>query len=154
MRELEIAQSLGPQLPRIHARLGFMKIVLGRPQETEAHIADAIRLLPHDPELGTWQFWRGVAELYQSRVEKAAAHLRVAVETNPEYGPPWFYLAAAEYGLGHRRAAADACAGGRRLLPSFGVAKLRAASAGCIKREVLAQREQVWEALLKAGVPQ
>jgi TolB-like protein len=153
MRELEIAQSLGPQLPRIHARLGFMKIILGRPQETEAHIEDAIRLLPHDPELGTWQFWRGLAELYQNRLEKAAAHLRVAVETNPEHGLPWFYLAAAEYGLGHPRAAANARAAGQRLIPGFSVGKLRAAAAGCVKHDVLAQREPVWEALLKAGVP-
>ena len=47
--ELERALALDPNLAIAHGDIGLAKLIVGRPQETEAHEKEALRLSPRDP---------------------------------------------------------------------------------------------------------
>ena len=48
MAECEYALELDPNLANAHSNIGFGKIHVGRAEETEAHILEALRLSPRD----------------------------------------------------------------------------------------------------------
>jgi tetratricopeptide (TPR) repeat protein len=95
LREFELAIELDQNLALAHAHSGFMKILLGRPEETKAHVAKAIRLSPRDPQLSHWYFYLGAADLYMGRVDNAVESLQKAVELHPHNDLNHFFLAAA-----------------------------------------------------------
>lgn len=153
LRECELAIGLDQNLALAHAYAGFMKLVLGRPEETEAHVAEAIRLSPRDPQLSHWYFYRGAADVYMGRVDDAVEPLQKAVELNPNHNLNHFFLAAALALLSREVEAAEACATGQRLDPTFSVAKFRDL-APSINPVFLALRERVYDGMRKAGVPE
>ncbi len=53
LRELEFAITLDRNLAWAHADAGFMKVLLGRAEEAEADLTNAIRLSPRDPGTGS-----------------------------------------------------------------------------------------------------
>ena len=151
--ELEIADSLDPHMPWVHGHFGLVKIFLGRPAETEAHITEALRLSPRDPERGIWYFWLGLADLHLDRCQPAAQRLKTAVSLAPAFGIPSFYLAAAEIGLDHHRQAAEACATGRRLMPHVSINKLAGLACSNDNPTFRAGHERILDAMRRAGVP-
>lgn len=153
LRECELAIGLNRNLALAHAYAGFMKLVLGRPEETEAHVAEAIRLSSRDPQLSHWYFYVGAADVYMGRVDDAVEPLQKAVELNPNHNLNHFFLAAALALLSREAEAAEACATGQRLDPTFSVAKFRdlAPSKNAV---FLAQRERIYDGMRKAGVPE
>ena len=52
------------------------RFVIGRAEETEAHIAEALRLSPRDTMAYTWLYIAGVAKLYLGSCEQAVAWFR------------------------------------------------------------------------------
>jgi tetratricopeptide (TPR) repeat protein len=153
LREFELAISLDPNLALAHAYAGFMKLLLGRPEETEAHVAEAMRLSPRDPQLSHWYFYLGAADLYLGRADAAVEPLQKAVELHSNHNLNHFFLAAALALAGREVEAAEACATGQRLDPTFSVAKFRdlAPSKNAV---FLALRERVYDGMRKAGVPE
>ncbi|QCP53073.1 adenylate cyclase [Trinickia violacea] len=153
LRELELAIGLDQNLALAHAYSGFMKLLLGRPAETKAHVAEAIRLSPRDPQLSHWHFYIGAADLYQGRAADAVEALHKAVELHPHHNLNHFFLAAALAVAGREAEAAEACAVGQRIDPTFSVAKFRdlAPSNNAV---FLALRERVYDGMRKAGVPE
>jgi tetratricopeptide (TPR) repeat protein len=155
LREYEIAISLDRNQVSAHGHIGLIKLLLGRAEETEAHFAHAMRLSPYDPSVGHfWHFWIGMADLYLGRLERAVNELRRSVEINPRYGLAYFFLAAALALAGsHEQEAAEACTAGRRLMPNFGIAKLRS-DAQSDNPVYLVQRQRVCDGLRNAGMPE
>jgi class 3 adenylate cyclase/TolB-like protein/Flp pilus assembly protein TadD len=153
LREIELAFSLDRDLPYLHARCGAIKILLGRAEEAEGHVTDAIRLSPRDPMLGVWYGTLGSADLHLGRLDQAVDRLRKAVEIAPSNEIPYFYLAAALALQGRGMEAAEACTVGRRLAPIFRIGKCRA-EVQSDNSVFLAQRERVYEGLRKAGLPE
>jgi tetratricopeptide (TPR) repeat protein len=153
LREFELAIGLDQNLALAHAYAGFVKLLLGRPEETEAHVAEAIRLSPRDPQLSRWYFYLGVSDVYLGRVDKAAELLQKAVELHPNHNLNHFFLAAALALLSRDAEAAEACATGQRLDPTFSVAKFREL-APSNNPVFLALRERVYDGMRKAGVPE
>ena len=151
-RECELAISLDHNLALAHGYAGFLKVLLGRPGETEAHIAEAMRLSPRDPELSRWHFRIGVADFYRGRLDHAIEALQRSVQLNPNYNLAHFYLAAGLALKGRDAEAAVACGAGLRLDPTFTVARFRALTLSD-NATFLAQRERVYEGMRKAGVP-
>lgn len=151
--ELEIADSLDPHMPWVHGHFGLVKIFLGRPEDTEAHVTEALRLSPRDPERGIWYFWLGLADLHRGRWEAAVQRLKTAVTLAPGFGIPWFYLAAAEIGLDHQRQAAEACATGRRLMQHVSINRLVDLAASNENPTFRAGHERIIDAMRRAGVP-
>ncbi|MGF6851443.1 adenylate/guanylate cyclase domain-containing protein [Paraburkholderia sp. CI3] len=153
LRECELAIGLDQNLALAHAYAGFMKVLLGRPEETEAHIAEAIRLSPRDPQLSRWYFFRGAADLYLGRIDDAVEPLQKAAELHPNHNLNHFFLAAALALLSREVEAAEACAAGQRLDPTFSVARFREL-APSNNPVYLALRERVYDGMRKAGVPE
>jgi TolB-like protein len=152
LREFELAASLDGNLAMAHGYLGLMKLFLGRPRETRAHVAKAMRLSPRDPLLFHWHFFIGVADLYLGRVLHAVKSLRKSVEINPNWGLSQFVLAGALALAGVPAEATAACAVARRLAPNFTIAKFRDEVVSD-NPVYLAQRERLYEGLRLAGVP-
>ena len=76
------------------------KNFLGRGEETEAHIQDALRLSPRDTAAYLWEAFKGIAKVFLGKDAEAAPQLRHAIEINRNFQPAHFYLAAALAGLG------------------------------------------------------
>ena len=96
----EHALALDRNLADAHAAIGFGKIFIGRAEETEAHIAEALRLSPRDTLDYAWMTYAGMAKLHLGGYEQAVAWCRRAIEANRNYPPAYFQLAAALAQLG------------------------------------------------------
>jgi TolB-like protein/class 3 adenylate cyclase len=153
LRECELAISLDRNFAWAHAWAGFMKLLLGRAEETEAHVAEVMRLSPRDPRLGTWFTFSGISDLYLGRLDQAIDRLQKCVELSPKEMFVYLYLAAALALAGRANEAAEACATWRRSHPNFTLAKFRAETRGD-NPIYLAQRERVYEGLRRAGMPE
>ena len=153
LRELEFAITLDRNLAWAHADAGFMKVLLGRAEEAEADLTNAIRLSPRDPGLDRWYALLGIADLFLGRLKSALDRLRKSVEINPNVAMPHFFLAAASALSGRAAEAREARKAGLRLDPNFTVARFRNEPRS-ENPTFLAQRERIYEGLSLAGVPE
>jgi tetratricopeptide (TPR) repeat protein len=92
--------ALDRNLAAAHATIGLAKLFIGRSEETEAHVREALRLSPRDTFAFSWIATVGVAKLYLGDDEEAVAWLRRAIEINRNLPNAYFYLAAALVNLG------------------------------------------------------
>ena len=60
--ECEYALALDRNLANAHSIIGFGKIFIGRAEDTEAHVAEALRLSPRDTLAYSWMSMAGVRE--------------------------------------------------------------------------------------------
>jgi tetratricopeptide (TPR) repeat protein len=82
LREFEFAITLDRNLAWAHANAGFAKVLLGRAEEAEADLMNAIRLSPRDPGLDRWYALLGIADMFLGRLGSALDRLRKSVEMN------------------------------------------------------------------------
>ena len=83
--ECEHALALDRNLANAHSVIGFGKIFIGRAEETEAHIAEALRLSPRDTMAYTWMTYAGMAKIHLGSYEQAVAWFRRAIEANRNF---------------------------------------------------------------------
>jgi TolB-like protein/DNA-binding winged helix-turn-helix (wHTH) protein len=151
--EYETLAGAGGSRPSAHAHLGLLKLLLGRAEETEVHVAAAMRLSPHDPWSAQWHFYLGAADLYVGRVERAVDRLRRAVSANPGVALYRLYLAAALALEERQSEAVEMGATARVLLPDLSIGKFR--NGGPSRNKVfLDQRERAVEGMRRAGIPE
>ena len=98
--EIEQAMLIDRNLAGARPLIGIAKIALGRSEEVEPHIAQAIRLSPKDYMMHAWCVVAGAANLFLGRDENAVAWLQRSIEANRSYPLPHFYVAAAFAHLG------------------------------------------------------
>ena len=91
--ECERALTLDRNLAGAHGYIGLIKFFLGRAEETEGHILEALRLSPHDNLAYAWMMFVGIAKIGLGRDEEAVVWLRRSVETNRNFPLAHFYLA-------------------------------------------------------------
>jgi TolB-like protein/Flp pilus assembly protein TadD len=65
-----------------HALIGLGKHYLGRPEETEVHVSEAVRLSPRDPFLPWWMNWLGFSKVHLAAYPEAASCFRRSIEAN------------------------------------------------------------------------
>ena len=153
--ECEHALGQDRNLAHANSSIGLGKIFVGRAEETEAHIGEALRLSPRDTMAYTWMAYAGLAEFILGRYEQAVAWFRRAIEANQNYPLPNFGLAAALAQLGRLDEARSAVKAGLALDPAFSVSRARAAwTAMSDDPTYLAQLGRMLEGLPKAGVPE
>ena len=153
--ECEHALALDRNLANAHAFIGLGKIFIGRAEETEAHIAEALRLSPRDTMAYIWMTIAGMAKLHLGSYEQAVAWFRRAIEANRNYPHPHFMLAAALAQLGRLDEARSAVKAGLALNPTFSISRARAAwTAMSDDPTYLAELEPILEGMRKAGVPE
>jgi tetratricopeptide (TPR) repeat protein len=129
------------------------KNFLGRGEETEAHIQEALRLSPRDILAHRWMFFAGAAKLCHCDDTGAVAWLRRSIEANRNHPLPHYYLAAALSLLGSPDEARAAAQAGLVLNPTFTLRRYRARVTSD-HPAYLAGRERVYEGMRMAGVPE
>ena len=153
--ECEHALALDRNLAQAHSGIGWGKIFLGRAEETEAHIAEALRLSPRDTWTYAWMTHAGAAKTHVGSYEQAAAWFRRAIEANRNFPPAYFWLAAVLAQLGRLEQARSAAKASLALNPSFTVSRFAALwRASSDDPTYLAGLERMLEGMRKAGVPE
>ena len=151
----EHALRLDRNLAHAHSTIGFGKSLIGRAEETEAHIAEALRLSPRDTLAYIWMTRAGVAKLHLGSYEQAVACFRRSIEANRNYPTPYFLLAATLVHIGRLDEARSAVKAGLALNPSFAISRARVAwTAMSDHPTYLALGERVFQGMRKAGVPE
>jgi TolB-like protein/class 3 adenylate cyclase/Tfp pilus assembly protein PilF len=150
--ECERALTLDRNLARAYALIGLAKAYIGRAEETERHVREALRLSPLDTNAYVWMDIAGFAKLYLGKYEEAVRQFDRALELNRNRPNTYFSLAAALAHLERRGEARRAVQAGLIMAPYFTVGRYRAA-APSDNPTFLAQREAVARAMLEAGVP-
>ena len=153
--ECEHALALDRNLAGAHSFIGLGKIYIGRAEETEAHIGQALRLSPRDTMAYLWMTHAGAAKNLLGSYEQAVAWFRRAIEANRNFPRAYFPLAAALAQLGRLDEARSAVKAGLALDPAFTISRARANwTAWSDDPTYLAQREPIYDGLRKAGVPE
>ncbi len=151
--ELEQALALDRNLTFAHAQIGLAKTVLGRAEEMEGHVMEAMRLSPHDHGAYVWCDFLGIANIMLGREAEALTWCRRSVEANRLYPMARFHYAAALALCGRTEEAAFQAKEGLRLMPSFTVRRY-ADDARSDNPTYLAQRARILEGMRLAGVPE
>ena len=151
--ELERALAIDRNLADAHGYIGIAKCFLGRAEETEAHVHNALRLSPRDTFAYLWRTYLGVARVFLGKDEDAVSQLRHAIEINRNFHPAHFYLAAALAGLGRLDEARVAAKEGLSIDPTFTIRRYRA-DAPSDNPVFLAGRQRIYEMMRKVGVPE
>src|SRR5208337_3743134 len=153
--ECEHALALDRNLANAHASIGNGKIYIGRAEETEAHVVEALRLSPRDTTAYVWMGIAGAAKNRLGSWEQAVAWYRRAIEANRNYPLGYFGLAAALAQLGRLDEAHSAVTAGLALNQNFSISRARALwTAIADDPTCAAQLEPVLEGLRKAGLPE
>jgi TolB-like protein/class 3 adenylate cyclase/Tfp pilus assembly protein PilF len=151
--ECERASALDRNLPGAHALLGQNKLLMGRAEETEAHVREALRLSPHDPWVYIWLLAGGFAACLLARTEEAATWFRRSIEANRNYALCRFVYAAALANTGQIQEARSQVAAGLALDPNFTIANFQSA-VWSDNPVYLEQCGRVIEDLRRAGIPE
>jgi TolB-like protein/class 3 adenylate cyclase/Flp pilus assembly protein TadD len=151
--ECDHALALDRNLATAHAYVGFGKLALGRAEETDSHILEALRLSPRDVMAWYWMFMACAAKLQLGSDEEAAAWARRSIDANRNIAMPHFYLAVALVHLGRLEEARAAVQAGLAIDPTFTIRRWRSINAMSDNPTFLAQRERIPDGMHKAGVP-
>ena len=153
--ECEHALALDRNLASAHSIIGLGKVFIGRAEETETHVLEALRLSPRDMMAYTWMTYAGIANNILGSYDPAVLWCRRASEANRNHPTVWFQLAIALASLDRLDEARSAAEAGLALAPAFTVSRARRIWTGFSDdRTYLTQVERVLEGLRKAGVPE
>ncbi len=155
--DAERALALDPNLAHAHAGLlALAKTGIGRAEEAEAHVLEALRLSPRDSNAYIWAMLAGLAKLCIGEDEAAAAWLRRSIDTNPNLLPAHQFLAAALGRLGRLAEARAAVQATLALRPGLTIQWFRAGlrMIGGDDPTFQSYVERIYEGLRKAGVPE
>lgn len=142
-----------------HARIGFVKLMLARPEEVAVHIDAALRLSPFEAALiGYANVWGGIAEFYLGRDDAAYERMKRAAAVGPVQnrelsGGIYLWLASLDALRGREQEAAQHAAQIMRLEPGWTIAKWRTRTA-LLHPQLEAGRERFAEGMRKAGLPE
>ena len=113
--EGEHALTLNRNLASAHSLIAYGKLFVGRAEETESHIAEALRLSPRDTMAYTWMFYAGLAKSGFGSYEQAVAWFRRSIEANRNFPHTHFHLANGVAQLGRLDEARSAVKAGLAL---------------------------------------
>lgn len=146
------AIELNPSDAQWHGYSASTLIMLGRPDEALAAIERATHLSPRDPQLALWQMFEGVALLHLGRHEAAVEALAKAVAGNARSAFARLFLASALGNVGRADEARTQIQELLRLRSGFTLSQFRSREPSRDAR-FLVQRQQVYEGLRRAGLP-
>jgi adenylate cyclase len=151
--ECERALALNPNLANARAEIGLTKLYEGRAEETERHELEALRISPRDTDANVWVAYIALAKLYLGADADAAAFYRRSMDINRNYATGHINFAAALEELGRHDEARAEVQAALALNPEFTLRRYRA-GAQSDNPIYLTRREQLIEAMRKAGAPE
>lgn len=135
-----------------HARIGEVKLLLGRPQEVAAHMDAALALSPLEHNLIAYaQFRAGAAEFHLGRDDSAYRRFREAAAALPDFPALRLPMAAIDALHGRQAQAAAHVAEVRRVRPDLTITAWLEESG---PRRGTAGTERLAEGLRRAGLAQ
>ncbi len=149
------AVSVNPNFANSHAQLGATHMELGYPEEAVRSIERALRLSPHDPNVGHWMASMGIAHLHLERYPEAVAWLTRAHDVATS-SPTLLHRAYLVSALALAARTDDARAALNVLLgirPDATVTSFKRISRST-NSEFLRQRERLYDGLRRAGLPE
>jgi TolB-like protein len=152
--ECRQALALDRNLADAHGFLGLGKHALGRDEEVEGHIQEALRLSPRDTRAFLWFMIVGMAKLHANADLEALDWLRRSTEANPSYTLSHFNLAGALAMMGDLREARSSADAGLALDPNFTIRRYRMNAWFRENPVWLARRDRFYEGMRMAGVPE
>jgi TolB-like protein/Flp pilus assembly protein TadD len=123
--QCEHALALDRNLAAAHAVIGGAKFSLGRGEETEPHLNEALRLSPRDIFAHRWMAVAGFAKAQLGADAEAVVWLRRSLDANRNYSIAHFALAAAQARLGKLDEARSVVHAGLALDPHFTIRRYR-----------------------------
>jgi adenylate cyclase len=118
LAEAERALVLSPNLASAHATLGATLIFSGHPQEGLVALERSIRLDPHNPVLATRLNLLALGLYFCRKYEAAIEAAKRAIRSNPDYPPPYRWLAAALGQIGRTVEAREALEKAMAVVPA------------------------------------
>jgi TolB-like protein/Tfp pilus assembly protein PilF len=151
--EYERALALDRNMAGAHALIGQNKLFIGRAEETEAHVLEALRLSPRDPWAYVWLLTAGFAACLLGRNEEAASWFRRSIEANRNFALCRFIHATVLTNAGRTDEARSELTAGMALDPGFTIANFQSAVSSD-NSVYLAQRARIIDDMRRAGVPE
>jgi TolB-like protein len=145
--------ALDRNLANAHAAMGLAKFYIGRPEETEAHVNEALRLSPQDTFSFRWLLFSATAKLHLGADTEAVVGLRRSIEASRSFPMAHFFLATALALLGELDQARAAAQAGLTLDPTFTIRRYRL-NTPTNHPTFLAARQRLYEGMRLAGVPE
>ena len=152
--ECRQALALDRNLADAHGFIGLGKHALGRSEEVEGHIQEALRLSPRDTRAFLWFMFVGMAKLHTNTGLEALDWLRRGIEANPNHALSHFHSAGALAMMGDLKEARSSAEAGLALDPSFTIRRYRINVFQFDNPAWLARRERFYEGMRMAGVPE
>ena len=152
IKKMERALAIDPNLAAARALIGSAHSWLGRAQEAEAHVLEAMRLSPRDAMIFEWFLIAASAKSYLGEFAEAVTLLRKSVDANRNRPLAFFLLASCLAHLGRLDEARREVKAGLAVDPKFTLRRYRAG----VQNDnpvFLTQRERVAEGMRWAGVP-
>jgi TolB-like protein len=151
----ERALELDRNLAHVHALIGYGKLFIGRSNETESHIIEALRLSPRDPRAFAWMSFAGMSKIGVHNYEQAVEWLRQSIEANRNFPHSHFFLASAFAHLGRVDEARSAVKAGLALNRTYCISRDRGVWTAVSNHPTfLAQLELYHDGVRKAGAPE
>jgi tetratricopeptide (TPR) repeat protein len=151
--EFEHALKLDRNLAEAHGCIGLAKIFIGRAEETEGHVREALRISPRDVSIFRWTLTVGAAKIHLGADAEAIVWLRESIEANRNVPTAHFWLAAALALSGAVDEARAAARAGLALNPGYTIRRQRL-GASSDNSAYLSGLERFCEGIRVAGVPE
>ena len=90
--EFERALTLNPNLANTRAAIGGAKLFVGRAEETEGDVNEALRFSPRDQRAWVWMVYLAMAKMQLGMDEDAVKWFRRGIELNPNLPLTHFFL--------------------------------------------------------------
>ncbi|WP_225120934.1 winged helix-turn-helix domain-containing protein [Bradyrhizobium sp. BRP22] len=116
---------LDPNLADAHGFIGLGKFLLGRGEEVEEHIQEALRLSPRDTRTYLWYMFVGLGKLSIGADHEAVEWFRRSIECNRNHALAHFHFATALALVGDLKEARAAALAGLAVDPSFTIRRYR-----------------------------
>ena len=153
--ECRRALTLDRNLADAHGFIGLGKYALGRGEEVETHIQEALRLSPRDTRAFLWFMIVGMAKLLADADIEALDWLRRSIEANANFALAHFHLAGAHAMLADLKEARCSAEAGLVLDPGFSIRRYDSDCSFLSGNSAwLSKRERFYEGMRLAGVPE
>ena len=151
--EYERALALDRNMAGAHSLIGQNKLFIGRAEESEAHVLEALRLSPRDPWAYIWLLTAGFAACLLGRNEEAASWFRRSIEANRNFALCHFIYGTVLANIGRMDEARSELAAGLALDPGFTIANFQSAVSSD-NLVYLEQRARIIDDMRRAGIPE